>query len=118
MDVWSNIFLSGIHTGAAGEPKAINTLFGWVIAGTYSGRTDGQSISLHVMCETGEDLNDLVKQFWHMGEVPQRVSNTLTQDEQSAMDTFRNSVIRTQDGRYWVELPRKSNIKSLGDSRE
>ena len=114
MDVWSNILLSGIHTGATGEPKAINTLFGWVIAGTYSGRTDGLSILLHVMCETGEDLNDLVKWFWYIEEVPQRGLNTLTQDEQSAMDTFHNSVTRTQDSRYCVELPWKSNIKSLG----
>ena len=68
------------------------------------------------MCETGEDLNDLVKHFWHIEEVPQRGLNTLTQDEQSAMETFCNSVTRTQDDRYCVELRRKSNIKSLGDS--
>ena len=39
-------------------------------------------------------------------------------EEQQAMDHFRDTVVRDEDGRYSVQLPRKSPAPQLGDSRK
>ena len=113
MDVLFDILIN------EGEPRAIGTIFVWAIAGPYSGETNkpNNNISLHVVCDQGEDLNALLRSFWESEELYLKSEPLLTTDEQWAVKTFKESVTRTSEGRYQVAIPRKREALPLGESR-
>ena len=108
MDVLLDILIGGIHVGSEGEPRAIGIIFGWAIAGPYSGETNkpNDNISLHVVCDQGEDLNALLRSFWESEELSLKSEPLLTTDEQWAVKTFKEGVTRTSEGRYQLAIPK------------
>ena len=118
MDVLSDVLLNGLHTGKPTEPKAFNTVFGWAVAGQYQGSPVQAPTSLHVVCEAGEDLTSLLKRFLESVETSSKAVSLFTLEEQVAVGTFQQTVKRTTEGRYQVNLPRKPDSASLGNSRD
>ena len=55
--------------------------------------------------------------FWEIEEPPTSEVH-LTEDDQKAIDKFKNTVSRDPDGRYIVSLPRAGPKMDLGHSRQ
>ena len=54
MDIFVNVLLQGWRIGPPGSPVALNTEFGWILAGgTQSSNHD---VVHHVMTVSGDDL--------------------------------------------------------------
>lgn len=63
-----------------------------------------------------QPCEELLERFWSMESVPGE--GLAPPEEQQALDHFRDTVVRDEDGRYSVQLPRKSPDHQLGYSRE
>jgi hypothetical protein len=85
-----------------------------VIAGTTSqGGRQGRISSYH-SCLLQED--EVLQKFWEMEERNLH-GMVLSPQEKSVMAHFRDSHRRTEDGRFVVPLPRRRDVKPLGESR-
>ena len=60
---------------------------------------------------------ELMKYFWKVEEVANN-NDSLSMEEQQALDHFHSTVSRDASGRYVVQLPRKIPTPELGCSRE
>ena len=117
-DVFKYVMLDGLHVGVDEEPMAVIIIFGWAIMGDYKASPAQTSVNLHVVCKPGEDLNQLLQQFWEVEQVNTSFNDLLTTEERNAILIFKESVRQTSDGRYEVTMPRKTGHNHLGNSRE
>ncbi len=117
-NVLKRIILPSTVAGGDKEPMAFQTVFGWAITGECEGAQSNNSIHLHVTCEPEEDLDQLLKKFWEVEQVPTSLDSSLNAEEKQAVETFRDSVHQQPDGRYEVALPRKIQSHKLGESRD
>ena len=115
-DVIPKIIRGGTIRSPGVDLYAMETVFGWVIGGFCS--TPSQAATTHVCChsQSGE-ADQLFKAFWEIEEPPTSEVH-LTEDDQRAMDMFKNTVSRDADGRYVVNLPRAGPKMDLGHSRQ
>ena len=114
VDVFVSVLLHGRRKGQPGTPIAFETLFGWVLAGSTGicGPTD-QVATHHILCVTGDDV---LRKFWEIEDDP--LSETsLSPEERSVVQHFKTNHRRTENGRFVVHLPKKENMKHLGESR-
>ena len=58
-----------------------------------------------------------MKAFWEVEETPSDASNLSVKDQQ-ALDHFKDTYSRDDEGRYVVKLPRRLTAPELGNSRE
>ena len=65
MDTFVDIIHNGRRKGRQGSPTAIETTFGWVLAGNTNSEGSDTVASHHVSMLTGEDL---LRQFWEVEE--------------------------------------------------
>ncbi|CAG7820314.1 unnamed protein product, partial [Allacma fusca] len=106
-DVLKHFMRKGLEVVAEG-PMAQETALGWVL---YGGTQSDDNICTYTIT-----LDELVKRFWEVEEVPSR--QFLTPDEQACEEYYAETTTRDETGRYIVRLPFKSNlIRPLGDSR-
>ncbi|CAG7632968.1 unnamed protein product [Allacma fusca] len=106
-DVLQLIIQEGVKTARNG-PMAQKTAFGWILSG---GIQVGPSICTYMVT-----TDDLVKRFWEIEELP--ASLHMSPEEKACEECFLSTTTRTDDGRYIVRLPFKSNaVRPLGDSR-
>ena len=84
--------------------RAWDTIFGWVIGG----QTDGIASNSVCMKVTTSNTraDEILQRFWLQEEIPGEATG-LTPDEQSAVTCFKDTTYRDQDGRYYVELPKR-----------
>ena len=114
VDVVSSTLLNGRRHGPLGSPSAIETSFGWVLAGTVGrGLQPTQLVSHHTSVVSGDDL---LHEFWEVEELNAKRS-VLTAEEQFVVNHFNRHHCRDSIGRFIVPLPRKPNAKPLGESR-
>ena len=113
IDVFSEALLQGWRIGLPGSPVALETVFGWVLAGTAEPCPSSQFVSLHVSMVSGDDL---LRKFWETEEPPPEPL-FLTADEKAVIQHFVSTHSRTPEGRFVVSLPRKPHAESLGESR-
>ena len=114
VDVFVDVLLHGRRNGPPGTPVALETHFGWVLAGsTDTHVSTDQVTTLHASCVTGDDL---LRKFWETEDNPLSEAS-LTPEERSAMQHFKTNHRRTEDGRFVVPLPKRDNVKQLGESR-
>ena len=66
----------------------------------------------HTSCLTGDDL---LRKFWEVEDSPlSEVS--LTPEERLAVQHFKDNHHRAENGRFIVPLPKRDNVKPLGES--
>ena len=96
--------------------KAASTIFGWTLSGELSSDATKTQSSCLKIASRDQPCEELLERFWAVESVPGEGS--APPEEQQAMDHFRDTVVRDEDGRYSVQLPRKSPAPQLGDSRK
>ncbi|KAJ8909471.1 hypothetical protein NQ315_012784 [Exocentrus adspersus] len=108
-DVFPNILLQGRIAGKAGEPTAINTVFGWILMGTVQSNTYLNTNTTSLFAHTADTdlsfLDSSIKRFWELEEVP--TYKSVSPDDELCETIFKNTHFRTETGRYVVELPFK-----------
>ena len=95
---------------------AQDTIFGWMIGGSTAGEKTSRQRCLASKVRKAP-ADNMLKIFWELECVPGE-STYFTSDEQAAVSGFDDTVIRTEDGRYSVQLTRKMPTPVLGDSRK
>lgn len=106
----------GRRSGPQNTPTALNTEFGWVLAGNMSlkSKSDTDVISTHLTSVTTGD--DLLRRFWEVEE--KTVANCeLSIEERVALKHFHSSLLRDDQGRFVVPLPKRPTEAKLGESR-
>ena len=113
VDVFTNTLLNGRRSGPPGSPTALQTKFGWVLAGDADTSPTVHVTSHHVSLLTGDEL---LRRFWEIEELPS--NNPLhTAEESTVVDHFMKHHTRSPEGRFVVPLPKQLNVPGLGESR-
>lgn len=109
-DVYSKI----IEVGLIKSPSGIiaqKTQLGWILSGDTSNTQpvkQNKIISMHVcVCE-----NDLLRKFWEVENEVLTCERKLSRDEQRCEDIYNKTTVRTESGRYKVNLPFKENVET------
>ena len=113
------------RTGKQSEAMAQATEFGWVISGpvirSRTSREDKSTSTNHLQPEEAPPpppLEQLVSEFWQGEELPGDQESSLSQMEEQAEQHYcTNTIYLPEQCRYQVTLPRKTDMKPLGDSR-
>ena len=109
-----NVIRQGRRSGPLNSPTALNSDFGWVLAGDTGSQADTEVVATHLTSVVSGD--DLLRRFWEIEE--KTISNcTLTVEERCAIEHFNINHTRDSDGRFIVPLPKRSLDVKLGESR-
>lgn len=92
-------------------PYLQNTKLGWLISGPLY--TNGLRIN-QVQCNFTQKIDDQLKRFWELEEIPNRT--VLTPEEVKCEEIFTKTTKREDNGRFSVRMPLKESADSLGDS--
>ena len=112
--VFSEVVRQGRRSGMPGSPSAFETDFGWVLAGETSMHFSHSSLlTHHTTINVGDDL---LRKFWEIEEQPSEYSS-LSPEERSIVEQFQKHHSFASDGRFIVPLPKKPQMKPLGESR-
>ena len=111
VDVFVSILCNGRRSGPAGSPVAIETKFGWVVCGGSNSPLKVTSCHASVL---GSD--DILRKFWELEQAP-TPSMSLTPEEKYVVEHFDSNHSRDESGRFVVPLPRKIDVKPIGESR-
>ena len=114
VDVFVDALLTGRKIGPPGSPTALETHFGWVLAGRTESLTSNYHITTHHISILSGD--DLLRQFWELEEAP--VSEPIySTEERMVIDHYKANHLRDDNGMFVVPLPRKPDVTPLGESR-
>lgn len=118
-DAWQDIVKPETKKGSAQEPMARNTIFGWAIIGRYTPDHLSSPSPAFPVCNVSvnETMDSLLLKFWETEEVSNRIAN-FTSDEKVVMQHFTDNHVYLSTGRYKVALPRRADVKPLGDSKK
>ena len=116
-DILDEVMLPGRRSSDDRTLHAWETVFGWSIRGRC---IPGPSLlQAHRCLHSGTadvTTNDLLSAFWKAEEAPSDLIQH-TEEEQQALDHFKQTHSRNEEGRYIVRLPMKAVLFSLGGSR-
>ena len=59
----------------------------------------------------------MLKRFWEIEELPRTDSACWSMEERTVVNQFKTHHSRSSSGRFVVQLPRKVNVPSIGESR-
>nr|XP_034833645.1 uncharacterized protein LOC117990292 [Maniola hyperantus] len=108
-EVYSKIIDNGLKKSPNGV-IAQYTHLGWILSGdTHSEQPTKNKhvISMHICrCE-----NDLLRKFWEIENETLTSKRKLSVEDQRCEDIYQQTVTRTNDGRYKVNLPFKEDIQ-------
>ena len=114
VDVFVDVLLTGRRFGQPGTPTAFETHLGWVLAGSVEGGTTADRlVSYHISLSSSDDI---LRRFWEIEDSPLSAVS-LSPDERSVVQHFEDNHSRASTGRFIVPLPRKKNVRPLGESR-
>ncbi|GFT26854.1 integrase catalytic domain-containing protein [Trichonephila clavipes] len=71
-------------------------------------------LNLHI---NGTNIDNQLKQFWELEEIPNVKDKLLTSEEQFVETHFQNTYACNSDGRFVVKLPFYKSNSELGDSK-
>ena len=112
--VFVEVIRHGRRSGPPNSPTALNTDFGWVLAGDTGPRQEMNIISTHLASVVTGD--DLLRRFWEIEE--KTVANcTMSIEERDVIKHFSSRHTRDSNGRFVVPLPKRSLKDKLGESR-
>ena len=111
-----------LRTGKETEPMAQATEFGWVISGpatrSHSSTVTYSANHAHLQPEENIPLDTQLYQFWKAEESPGDEEPSLSQmEEQAELHYSANTIYFPNKCRYQVTLPKKTDMKPLGESR-
>lgn len=114
VDMFVSILCNSRRTGPVGSPIAVETDFGWVVCGG-STPSSKEVVSHHasVLYAYG---NDILCKFWEVEESP-TTSPVLTAEERFVVRHFESNHSRSQSGIFIMPLQRRTDVKSIGESR-
>ena len=113
VEIFVDIMCHGRRRGRPGSPTAIETMFGWVLAGNTGIEGSDMVASHHVSMRTGDDL---LRNFWEVEE--KTIANSsLTPEERTVLNHFDAHHSRDSEGRFVVPLPKRPSSTKLGESR-
>ena len=97
-----NVLLSGRRVGPPGSPTALETEFGWVLAGRIgTGRSTVDCIiSNHVSFLNGDEL---LTKFWEIEDGPRQEATMFTPEEELVLQQFLATHKRSVDCRTNVQ---------------
>ena len=106
--------LHGRRSGPPNSPVAFDTHFGWVLAGSTLDCSPNNHIVIHhTVCASGDEL---LRKFWAIEEGLASESS-LTPEERKAVQHFDATHTLKPNGRFVVPLPKRKDVKPLGESR-
>ncbi|XP_063979906.1 uncharacterized protein LOC135163929 [Diachasmimorpha longicaudata] len=116
-DVFSQIIKPNIIRQGSEAPAAQSTTFGWIVFGPTGSSLGPTQLAHHMaVSEASNDhLEDLLTKFSIQEEVPGRANSTLSADELSCAQHFRQTHSRDSSGRYVVQLPLSYPVSLLGN---
>ena len=117
IDIFSQSLRHGRQHGPPGSPSAFMTEFGLVLAGEVDHSLPHLShlaIMAHHTATTHR--NDILQRFWEVEQRPGDQSS-LSREENTVVEHFRQCHSRTPEGRFVVPLPKRSPAPTLGESR-
>ena len=114
IDIFVEALRHGRRKGPPGSPIALETMFGWVLCGNAESDIVQSSVATHhALVESGDDI---LRKFWEIEESPTKISN-LSMEERTVLRHFESNHFRNKVGRFVVPLPKRSDAKTLGESR-
>ncbi|XP_048483631.1 uncharacterized protein LOC119692124 [Plutella xylostella] len=108
VEVCAAIMKGEIIKGPPGTPSAQNTSLGWILFGhiTTKEHRDEYTVSLTIMHHQIDlEINSMLKQMWELNDHEQKI---LTAEERRCEEIYESNHSRTEDGRYIVKLPFKT----------
>ncbi|GFQ89535.1 DUF1758 domain-containing protein [Trichonephila clavata] len=110
-----SILLPGQITCVQSNLIAQNSIFGFLVSGKLTESLNSNSmLNLHI---NDTCIDNQLKQFWELEEIPNSKDRILTSEEQFVETHFQHTYPFNSDGRFVVKLPfYESNIE-LGDSK-
>ncbi|GFS52442.1 integrase catalytic domain-containing protein [Trichonephila clavipes] len=110
-----SILLPGQITCSQSNLIAQNSIFGFLISGKLTESLNSNSmLNLHI---NGTNIDNQLKQFWELEEIPNVKDKLLTSEEQFVETHFQNTYACNSDGRFVVKLPFYKSNSELGDSK-
>jgi len=107
---WAHL-KDGRRYGTNDAPVAVNSTFGWLVAGRVS--QTASRVSAHL---TDSNLDERIQRFWEIESSP--TLRVLTAEEKQCEAHFKQSHTKNAQGRFIVKLPLKSTQHKLGQSRD
>lgn len=101
--------------GSIGYPIAMNTVFGWVLSGTVPSTEESNSSKIFSIV-TKVDVDQSLKRFWEIEEIPQSDSIKFLEDK-NCEKHFDETHYRNEEGRFVVKLPFIDGKKKIGETR-
>ncbi|XP_076299895.1 uncharacterized protein LOC143218550 [Lasioglossum baleicum] len=127
-DLYGSLLLNDLRQGPLGTPTAQLTSLGWILSGPIKNQDSRQESSSAVNlinsvsaakledsrqestsivnCLSSEDLDNSLRRFWEIEEVPSKLP--LSEEDERCDRFFRDTHTRSSQGRYIVRLPFKS----------
>ncbi len=114
VDLFAEVLQHGRRVGPPNSPMALETAFGWVLAGTAEQRSQARHmVANHVTFLSGDEL---LERFW-VTEEPPKEGPVMSSEEKAVVEHFQSNHSRAADGRFIVPLPKKPDAGQLGESR-
>ena len=112
VDIFSSTLLHGRQTGPPGAPVALETEFGWVLAGQT--KTSQNIVTTHHVTVSSSS-DELLRAFWEV-ENPNVRNNVFSPEEKVALQHYENTHHQSESGMFVISLPRRNNTKPIGES--
>ncbi|XP_022816857.1 uncharacterized protein LOC111349839 [Spodoptera litura] len=105
-EIYSNIIQEGIIRQNKSHPVAQQTRLGWILCGNV------QTFHCNVVINNTDDI----QKFWLIEDIAE--NSTMSQDDLDAVQYYKETTTRNEDGRYIVKIPFQTNFQEkLGESK-
>ena len=113
-EVFWEIFKTGYKNLGPSKLVLRSSMLGWLAVGKLPVMEQSDA-TVACLLNQAHSLEQQLKKFWIIEELVE----SKTQDEQDleCEDIFKNTVARSDSGRYTVTLPRNTKAKELGESK-
>ncbi|XP_047543211.1 uncharacterized protein LOC125075543 [Vanessa atalanta] len=113
IEVCAEILIGDIIRDPPGSPCALNTKLGWIFFGNIAQHTASEEF---VTTHHHVDVENMLKNMW---EIETSDKNEYTKEEKLCEDLYNSTYYRTKDGKYIVQLPKKTAtlLSTEGETR-
>ncbi|KAG5878722.1 hypothetical protein JTB14_032835 [Gonioctena quinquepunctata] len=115
-ELFATVMGNNSYASSTGSPVAVQTVFGYVIMGKVPILSSVSDSNVFFNLEEESSLNELMRKFWEIEQVPKNTSPNTEELECEKM--YTSTFNRDSVGRFTVALPFKNSANTLGDSKE
>ncbi|KAG5881647.1 hypothetical protein JTB14_036756 [Gonioctena quinquepunctata] len=115
-ELFATVMGNNSYASLTGSPVAVQTVFGYVIMGKVPILSSVSDSNVFFNLEEESSLNELMRKFWEIEQVPKNTSPNTEELECEKM--YTSTFNRDSVGRFTVALPFKNSPNTLGDSKE